>query len=401
MRDMVFVDNKYGLNLNANGETNEQVVKASNMKIYGESHADDCATPDCFCSDKMGLMMFGAQQGGKPLHPLKKSSLPIFKLKTYATFDSKVEIDHVEFHDFTSTTRCGRKQHVIERNPSASDGIPLHYFDNIKFVNVTEDALVWIEKPNPGWANPTDCGDWPCTAPENVVMKFTASTYEANDAEKGLTEEADFQIVSDNHPSSEVWPQCVEKENWSAYRCNSPDTNLGLLLLESLDADKEDRLVSPVVIQAPATGYLNRLNAMMDHGWDGFYTSQKRLARFPAMLETGIDYTVRFEGTPPKEMRFGLRADDNQPGVKVKIPYPNTGVFEIKANGEKIPPMPFNDTLGYPEQLPKSTCGENRFQNLANWLEFYITPGCEILIKPLDSIIGSVRMDWTMEEFWN
>ena len=62
MRDMVFIDNKYGLNLNANGETNEQVVKASNMKIYGESHADDCPTPGaCFCSDKMAVMMFGAQ----------------------------------------------------------------------------------------------------------------------------------------------------------------------------------------------------------------------------------------------------------------------------------------------------------------------------------------------------
>jgi hypothetical protein len=118
------------------------------------------------------------------------------------------------------------------------------------------------------------------------------------------------------------------------------------------------------------------------------------------MVETGIDHTVRFTGTPPSKMRFGLRADDNQPGVKVKIPYPNTGVYEVKANGVKVPPMPFNDTLGYPEQLPKSTCGENRFQNLANWLEFYITPGCEIHIRPLDAIIGSVRMDWTMDEFW-
>jgi hypothetical protein len=119
------------------------------------------------------------------------------------------------------------------------------------------------------------------------------------------------------------------------------------------------------------------------------------------MVETGVDHTVRFTGTPPSKMRFGLRADGNQPGVKVKIPYPNAGVYEVKANNVKVPPMQFNDTLGYPEQLPKLVCGENRFQNLANWLEFYITPGCIINIKPLDAIIGSVRMDWTMDEFWN
>lgn len=119
------------------------------------------------------------------------------------------------------------------------------------------------------------------------------------------------------------------------------------------------------------------------------------------MVETGVDHTVRFTGTPPSEMRFGLRADAGQPGVKVLIPYPNAGVYEVMADGDKVPPMPFNDTLGHPEQLTKLTCGENRFQNLGNWLEIYITPGCEIHIKPLDSIIGAVRMDWTMDEFWN
>lgn len=85
----------------------------------------------------------------------------------------------------------------------------------------------------------------------------------------------------------------------------------------------------------------------MDHGWDGFYTSQKRLARFSSMVETGVDHTIVFKGTPPSKMRFGLRAESDQ-GIKVKIPYPNAGIYEVIANGEKVKPMPFNDTLGYP-----------------------------------------------------
>jgi hypothetical protein len=100
-------------------------------------------------------------------------------------------------------------------------------------------------------------------------------------------------------------------------------------------------------------------------------------------------------------LRFKLEADsDHQEGIKVKIPYPNAGTYSVRANGVKHAPMAFDDVLGFPKQLNKVECGENRFQNLANWLEFYITPGCQIDIKPLDSIIGAVRMRWTMEEFW-
>lgn len=55
-----------------------------------------------------------------------------------------------------------------------------------------------------------------------------------------------------------------------------------MLLFESLDADTYDRSVQPVIITNEATGYSNKINSMMDHVWDGFYTGQKRLSRFPA-----------------------------------------------------------------------------------------------------------------------
>lgn len=28
----------------------------------------------------------------------------------------------------------------------------------------------------------------------------------------------------------------------------------------------------------------NKLNSYMDHGWDGHYTSQKRMSRFPGLV---------------------------------------------------------------------------------------------------------------------
>ena len=63
------------------------------------------------------------------------------------------------------------------RNKYAADYIPTHEFIGTKFVDVTEKAVAYIEKPNPAWANPTDCTEWPCTAPENVVLKFTSNSF--------------------------------------------------------------------------------------------------------------------------------------------------------------------------------------------------------------------------------
>ena len=74
------------------------------------------------CSDKMGLMLFGGSQAPKQLHPLKASSLPIYKIKSYATFRMKVELDNVSFTDFTSTpASCpDNRNYVLGRNPYAA-----------------------------------------------------------------------------------------------------------------------------------------------------------------------------------------------------------------------------------------------------------------------------------------
>ena len=50
MHDMNFVDNQLGINLNTAGERLTNKIEAFNMKIYGESPADDCPTNSaCYC----------------------------------------------------------------------------------------------------------------------------------------------------------------------------------------------------------------------------------------------------------------------------------------------------------------------------------------------------------------
>ena len=64
-------------------------------------------------------------------------------------------------------------------------------------------------------------------------------------------------------------------------------------------------------------------------------------------------------------------------------------------------PNEVDSVTGHPTLLAGGTCGENRFVSVDNFLEFYITPGCEIEIEPRDAIVGSVRMEWTLAEFWD
>ena len=98
-------------------------------------------------------------------------------------------------------------------------------------------------------------------------------------------------------------------------------------------------------------------------------------------------------------MRFTLQADYG--GVKIKIPYPVAGSVTILANNVKIDYTPWNKELGRAEPLKKTFCGENRYVGIENFLEFYITPACEIRILPRDAIMTKVRMEWTLAEFYD
>lgn len=51
--------------------------------------------------------------------------------------------------------------------------------------------------------------------------------------------------------------------------------------------------------------------------------------------------------------------------------------------------------------MTQSFCGENRYIAVKNILEFFITGECELEIQPRDAIMTEVRMEWTMEQFFD
>lgn len=104
-------------------------------------------------------------------------------------------------------------------------------------------------------------------------------------------------------------------------------------------------------------------------------------------------------GTPPAKMRYTLKAPSG--GMKLRLYYPNAGSYQVYANGNLKEETDWDPNLGSAGELTKRKgCGENRFVGIKNFLEFYLTTGCEIRVEPLDEIRTSVRLNWTLEEFY-
>jgi hypothetical protein len=88
----------------------------------------------------------------------------------------------ITFHDFNRALSCNadRTQTLLALNPESSDKVDIYHFTGTTLDNVEEDAIAYIMDPPSGWANLTDCGTFPCTAPENVIIKFYETTYEGD-----------------------------------------------------------------------------------------------------------------------------------------------------------------------------------------------------------------------------
>lgn len=157
---------------------------------------------------------------------------------------------------------------------------------------------------------------------------------------------AAHQIISDNVEASSAFENCKKINDWNAWHCTN--SKLANLYFESLDSDKMDRSVQPVIITSEKSGYYNDINSFMDHVWDGFYTGQVRLSRFPAMVEIGQDYQIEYTGTPPNKMNYKLESKDTAAteGSVFTIYYPNAGSYSVYVDNAKIPYTEWDQTLG-------------------------------------------------------
>lgn len=104
------------------------------------------------------------------------------------------------------------------------------------------------------------------------------------------------------------------------------------MVIDSLDGDTYERSVQPVNLTYEGnTNYMNSMNSFMDHVWDGFYTGQTRLSRFPGVISAGKTYSTFFTGTPPNSMRYIINLAEPNAWIINTIHYLNGGYFNVFA----------------------------------------------------------------------
>lgn len=105
---------------------------------------------------------------------------------------------------------------TISINPTASDIVaPMYAYDTV-FENVEDAALVYFYDPPQKWAGITDCGNFPCTAPSNVLASFKRTTFNGL---RPMFAKKDFQLIADNDAFAPYVPDCTRIEDNNAYIC--------------------------------------------------------------------------------------------------------------------------------------------------------------------------------------
>mmetsp|Transcript_467 Transcript_467/g.696 ORF Transcript_467/g.696 Transcript_467/m.696 type:complete len:160 (-) Transcript_467:1185-1664(-) len=159
------------------------------------------------------------------MHPTSASALPISKSKAQGAWGGKATYNRCTFKKFIGKSMCGERSVIFERNKSDSDKIPQHYFNNCVFEDVDNDGWAFLDKPPTAWANVKDCGNFPCTAPNNYIMTFTGTTFQGTT--KPTTTPADFVIVPDDKTVGGTYPSCTHFPDQQIYVCQI--SNIGLL----------------------------------------------------------------------------------------------------------------------------------------------------------------------------
>lgn len=399
------IDNRAGFGASARqgayqpSDYADVILEFNDNIIFGECEASDCPKDGSFCKpvEKNGFLMNGATHSDKDLHVEDMSPLPIPKIKSLSVWGTRVFLNRNEFKNFKKTTSEGLRQSVIMINEWQSDYVPMHEFFDTKFTDVDDGAMIFMYDPPEKWAILDDCGDFTCTAPKNVLASFQGTKFDGVGPRWAT---ADFQLISNNSGISPYIEGCTGDKWMNVYVCEAE--KLGILLFESQDEDKLDRSMQPIFVQREGTEQNNVINAMMDHVWDGFYSGQKRLQRFPILIqaERGSVYDLKMTGTPAKEMLFTLRSQVASAGSTIRISYPGAESRAIYVDGNLIQSNQWDDKKAQYGEIKQKFCGENRFIGVKNILEFYLTAECKLTIKPRNAIQTLVRMEWSMEAFF-
>nr|XP_014351910.1 PREDICTED: fibrocystin-L [Latimeria chalumnae] len=359
-------------------------------------------------------------------------------LMSYNAITGRMTVQDSTFVGFKSV--CSGEMNVMFMTNPLNEDLqhPVHV-KKINIVNSTEQAKIFIHRPDLGKVNPSDCVDMDCDAKKKALFKdldgsflggvgsvVPQAEYEWDgDKQHGV---GDYRIPKvmltylngSRIPVSSVAPHkgiirdssCTYMPQWQSYKCFGLDYQM--LVIESLDSDSETRRLSPVALLAD--GYVDLINGPQDHGWCSGYTCQRRVSLFHGIVATNKSYEIYFSSVSPQTLRVMMLNTDGSKVVHVATYYSTSQRLDVYMDKHLIAPTNavWNSehtdyTLTAPtypgEYMPKmnsSVPGENYFDRTYQMLHILVKGSNPIEIQTTPVLFLSFRMPAiTPEHFYS
>lgn len=263
----------------------------------------------------------------------------------------------VGFRDVCS----GERNYMFITNPLNEDlQHPVHV-SAVRTVDSSEDARVFVHRPDVSKANPADCVDMDCDAKKKTLLKdldgsflgavgavVPQSEFEwGGDPRRGL---GDYRIPKvmltflngSRIPVQQVAPHkgvirknCTYMSSWQSYRCFG--LNYRMVVIESLDSDTETRRLSPVAVLGD--GFVDLINGPQDHGWCAGYTCQRRVSLFHSIMAAGHAFDVYFTSVSPQKLRLMMLNSDPSESVLLSVFYSNPQRLDVYVENRLVAPI--------------------------------------------------------------
>lgn len=288
---------------------------------------------------------------------------PYDNLLSYSAISGVTRFNQVTFANYL--TACGDR--AIQSHRKSGDAMHPVEILNSHRSNVDSSVTFFLFRPLLSWVDPSDCVDMDCDGPKKVLIKMLDSSFLGEvsevvsqsefewggDMRRGL---GDYRIplalqthndgsrvnITETYPYKGIYrdADCEFMSDWQSYYC--PGVNHDMMIIESLDADTENRRISPVGLAAGE--FIDLINGPMDHGWCLGYTCQERISTFYTIVRNGLNYSLAFTGTNPQVLRVFLLNADASRAVVVGMFNPSPQRLDVYNNGNFI--VPTNAYLG-------------------------------------------------------
>ncbi|KAM9385916.1 fibrocystin-L-like isoform 2-T2 [Pholidichthys leucotaenia] len=424
----------------------DKIVQIQNSLIVGSSPSFNCS--DTLPGSDFNLLTTAGHRAPRPVQGGRSGiSWPTFQSghnnapfmvhhlnMNYNAIKGMMKVTDTTFVNFRNV--CSTEVNIMFiTNPQNEDLQHPIDVSGINMVNSTEDAQVFIHRPDVSKANPSDCLDMDCDAKKKTLLRDSEGTFLGTvgavvphseyewdgDPRRGL---GDYRIPKmmltlrngSRIPVDQIAPHkgvvrkdCIYMSSWQSYKCFG--LNYRMLAIESLDSDTETRRLSPVAVLIDK--FVDLINGPQDHGWCNGYTCQQRLSLFHSLVATGRNVEIFFSSVTPQKLRLIMLNSDSSESIVVSVFYSSHQRLDVYVENTLVVPTnaEWHDGIDYSLKKPvfqgqyvpqlNETAGTNYFDQDNQMLMVLLRGSKPVEIRTSPLIVVSFSMPaMTADEFF-